>query len=41
VKAGVGVKEEVDGDDEDGASPRVAKGLLVAETRGEGSSVFC
>lgn len=41
VKAGMGVKEEVDDDDEDGASPRAARGSLVAETRGGGSSVFC
>jgi hypothetical protein len=41
VKVGVGVKEEVDGDDEDVSSPRAARGSLVAETRGGGSPVFC
>jgi hypothetical protein len=40
VKVGVGVKEEVDGDDEDVSSPRAARGSLVAETRGGGSPVF-
>jgi hypothetical protein len=37
----VGLKEEVEGEDEDGASPREARRSLVAEARGGGSSVFC